>query len=70
MLKEIRLIGSLMYGRNGARADFDVAIEVLRQNREGAAALITHRVPLRKIGDGFRIAADKEEKSIKVTIEP
>jgi len=70
MLKEIRLIGSIMYGRQGPRADFDVALEVLRQNREAAATLITHRLPLRQIGDGFRIAADKKEKSIKVTIEP
>jgi 2-desacetyl-2-hydroxyethyl bacteriochlorophyllide A dehydrogenase len=70
MLKEIRLVGSLMYGRNGGRADFDVALEVLRQNREAAAAIITHRVPLRRIGEGFRIAADKREKSIKVTVEP
>jgi 2-desacetyl-2-hydroxyethyl bacteriochlorophyllide A dehydrogenase len=70
LLKEIRLIGSIMYGRHGARADFDVALEVLRQNREAAATLITHRLPLPRIGDGFRIAADKREKSIKVTIEP
>ncbi len=70
MLKEIRLIGSLMYGRNGARADFDVALEVLRQNRDAAAALITHRLPLRRIDEGFRTAADKKEQSIKVTIEP
>ena len=70
MLKEIRLIGSLMYGRYGARADFDVALDILHKNRTAAASLITHRIPLRQVADGYRIAADKKQKSIKVTIEP
>jgi L-iditol 2-dehydrogenase len=69
MLKEIRLIGSIMYGRHGRRADFDVAIEVLRRHHEGLAGLITHHFPLARIADGYRTAADKHQKSIKVTIE-
>jgi threonine dehydrogenase-like Zn-dependent dehydrogenase len=43
---------------------------VLRQHREAVATLITHRLPLRRIAEGYRIAADKGQKSIKVTIEP
>jgi threonine dehydrogenase-like Zn-dependent dehydrogenase len=70
LLKELRILGSFVYGRTGARADFDVALDILR--RQGAhigRTLITHRVPLPDIATGFRTAADKATGSIKVTIE-
>jgi threonine dehydrogenase-like Zn-dependent dehydrogenase len=70
MLKEIRMVGSIMYGRYGTRADFDVALDILRRRRDAAATLITHRFPLSAIGDGYAAAADKKSASIKVTIEP
>jgi len=70
MLKELRMIGSMMYGRVGTRADFDVAIDVLRRNRVAIAPVITHRFPLRDIAAGYGAAADKKQKSIKVTVEP
>lgn len=70
MLKEIRMIGSLMYGRHGTRADFDVALDVLARRAGEMSHLITHALPLAEIGDGYRIAADKTQKSIKVTITP
>jgi threonine dehydrogenase-like Zn-dependent dehydrogenase len=59
-----------MYGRYGARADFDVAIDLLRRNREAAAGLVTHRFPLAEIADAYRTAADKSQRSIKVSVEP
>lgn len=70
MLKEIRLVGSLMYGRSGTRADFDVALDVLARRVDDAAALVTHRLPLGEIAEGYRLAADKSEKSVKVSILP
>jgi 2-desacetyl-2-hydroxyethyl bacteriochlorophyllide A dehydrogenase len=70
MLKEMRLIGSLMYGRDGVRADFDVALDVLQRNAAAAAEMVTHRFPLAQIAEAYRVAADKRQKSIKVTIEP
>ncbi len=70
MLKEIRLVGSMMYGRSGARADFDVAVELLRKRADDVAALITHRLPLAEIQQAYRVAADKAQRSIKVTIAP
>src|SRR5881296_110398 len=69
LAKELRVIGSFVYGRAGARADFDVVLDLLR--RQGTALanrLITHRFPLKSITEAFRTASDKTTGSIKVTI--
>src|SRR5437899_1853394 len=69
LAKELRVIGSFVYGRSGARADFDVVLELLRrQGAEIAQRLVTHRFPLESIGEAFRTASDKTTGSIKVTI--
>jgi (R,R)-butanediol dehydrogenase / meso-butanediol dehydrogenase / diacetyl reductase len=71
LAKELRIQGSFVYSRAGARADYDIALDLLR--RDGAriaAALMTHRVPLARIDEGFRTAADKTTGAIKVTVEP
>lgn len=62
---EIRLIPS--YG-NSPR-DAAVAIELLRAGRVHVGGLITHRLPLEKTGEGFRLVAAGGE-SMKVIIEP
>ena len=69
LAKELRVIGSFVYGRAGARADFDVVLDLLRrQGAELARRLVTHRFPLESIGEAFRTAGDKTTGSIKVTI--
>jgi L-iditol 2-dehydrogenase len=71
LLKEIRLLGSFVYGRDGVRADFDVALDVLR--RDGAriaAALVTHRFSLDEIDRAFATAGDKTSGAIKVSVAP
>src|SRR5437870_7673297 len=66
LAKELRVIGSFVYGRAGARADFDVVLDLLRrQGAELARRLVTHRFPLESIGDAFRTASDKTTGSIK-----
>ena len=70
VLKEPRIIGSLTYGRTGCRADFDVAIEVLRQHRHEVAPMITHQFPLADISAAFHTASDKTQRSVKVSITP
>ena len=63
------MIGSMVYGRAGARADFDIVEDILaRQGRRIAEAVITHAFPLERIDEAFRTAADKTTGSIKVTI--
>jgi len=69
LAKELRVIGSFVYGRSGARADFDVVLELLRrQGAEIARRLVTHRFPLDSIGDAFQTAGDKTTGSIKVMV--
>ena len=69
VLKEALLFGSMTYGRPGSRSDFEVALEIAAAQADDLRALITHRVPLADVGAGFAIAADKSQKSIKVTVE-
>ena len=69
MMYEIRLIGSMCYGRAGGRPDFEIALDIL--SREGALLreqLVTDRVTLDDLAEGFRIAADKRTGSIKVSV--
>jgi threonine dehydrogenase-like Zn-dependent dehydrogenase len=70
-VKELRIIGSFVYGRAGARADFDIVLDLLaRQGGRIAETLITHRFRLDDIGGAFLTAGDKTTGSIKVTIAP
>lgn len=69
VVKELTIKGSFVYSRAGSRADFEVVTDLLaRQGEPLAAALITHRFPLARIGEAFEAAADKASGSIKVTI--
>lgn len=70
VVKEVRIVGSLTYGRAGGRADFAVAVELVASHRDRLRALITHRFPLARIADAFAIAGDKKSGAIKVTIAP
>jgi len=70
VLREVRIIGSLTYGRSGPRADFDVALQLLAAQPERFRALITHRIGLNDINNGFTIAADKRSGAIKVAVQP
>jgi 2-desacetyl-2-hydroxyethyl bacteriochlorophyllide A dehydrogenase len=70
VLKEPRIVGSLTYGRAGARADFDVALDILRREAAAVATLVTHRFPLEEIAPAFATAADKTTGAVKVTLMP
>ena len=49
--------------------DAEVALELIRSRRVEVASLITHRLPLERCAEGFRLVAEAGE-SIKVIIEP
>ena len=70
LMREVRLIGSMCYSREGGRADFSSALGILAERGEEiASAVTTHRVPLEEIGRGFDLAADKKSGSIKVDVD-
>lgn len=68
--KEVRLIGSLTYGRAGARADFEIATDLLAAQRDLIAPLITHRFALEAVQEAFIAAGDKRAGAIKVIVQP
>jgi threonine dehydrogenase-like Zn-dependent dehydrogenase len=68
--KEVTLAGSNCYARNGARSDFEIAIDLLRKNLAPLSGLITHRFALEDVNQAFGTAADKRQGSIKVHIVP
>ncbi len=70
LAKEVRVMGSLMYDRTGARADFQIAVELIRQHRAVLVDLITHRMPLGDIQHAFVTASDKRAGAIKVVVLP
>ena len=71
LVKELRIIGSFVYGRASARADFDIVQDILaRRGQEIGRTVITHSFPLESIDEAFRTASDKASGSIKVTITP
>ncbi len=69
VLKEVALIGGITYGHINGRSDFGVALEIARRHADDMRKVITHRVGLGDIANGFAIAADKSQRSIKVTVE-
>jgi 2-desacetyl-2-hydroxyethyl bacteriochlorophyllide A dehydrogenase len=69
VLREVRLIGSVGYGRGRDRADYEIALDLLAREGDGMRrAMITHRVPLDDVDAAFRAAADKESGAIKVSV--
>lgn len=70
LLKEVRVIGSMTYGRAGRRSDFDSALHLLSDRGHDARSLVTHRFALDDILAAFETASDKQRGSVKVTVTP
>ncbi len=71
LMKELSVRSSIMYNRDGnGRRDVDDAATMLAADPAIAATMITHRVPLERAADAFRIAADRAAGAIKVVVEP
>ncbi|HTJ62915.1 MAG TPA: alcohol dehydrogenase catalytic domain-containing protein [Alphaproteobacteria bacterium] len=68
--KELRVIGSASYARNGAVRDIDIAAAMLARNPKIATSLITHRLPLDAAAEAFDVARDRAAGAIKVVLTP
>ena len=70
VVKEVRLVGSLTYGRRDGRADFELALEMMASTAPVVRDLVTHRFELEGIQEAFETASDKKRGAIKVAVTP
>jgi 2-desacetyl-2-hydroxyethyl bacteriochlorophyllide A dehydrogenase len=70
MVKEVRIVGSMIYNRRGRESDFDTALEILAQRGNELRHLVTHAFALRDAQRAFATAADKKSGAVKVMLEP
>lgn len=70
LLKEIRLVGAVCYGRPGPRTEFGLAVDLLDELLAPLEPLVTHAFPLERAAEAFAAAADKASGSIKVRLLP
>lgn len=68
--KEPVLVGSMTHGEGEGGHDMVTAARVLAELPEVAPAIVTHRLPLDRAADAFRLAADRAAGAIKVVLEP
>ena len=68
VFKELRITGSKVYGQSFHGTEFAAATAILPRYRDEIHALQTHQLPLSRIEDAFVTAADRSQRSIKVTV--
>jgi threonine dehydrogenase-like Zn-dependent dehydrogenase len=68
-LKELQIVTSSMYAREGDVRDFDRAAALVAQVSGLAEILITHRFPLDEAVLAFATARDRAQGAIKVVLE-
>ncbi|MBI2766455.1 MAG: alcohol dehydrogenase catalytic domain-containing protein [Chloroflexi bacterium] len=67
---EVRLIGSVMYGRAGNDSEFGAAARMSADYRDELALFQTDLFPLKRANEAFDAANDKKRNTIKVAILP
>ncbi len=70
LVKEVRLVGSMIYNAPGGRSDFEIALDIARERSTDLRSLITHTLPLEQAQHAFETAADKSTGAVKVLIDP
>ena len=67
--KEQSVIFSRMYSVMDGRHDFEIAIDLIDSGRVALGPMVTHQFPLEEIQQGFEVAGQKSDGSIKVQIQ-
>lgn len=68
--EEIRLIGSVMYGRSGGTSEFAVGVRELARYKAELPLFQSRKFPLAQAQEAFEVAHDKTQGALKVTILP
>ena len=69
MLQEKTVLLSSCYGVVDGHHDYEVSIDILASGRTPLREMVTHRVSLEDIQEGFDLAYDKSSGSLKVHVE-
>ena len=69
MLQEKTVLLSSCYGVVDGHHDYEVSIDILASGRTPLREMVTHRVSLEEIQEGFDLAYDKSSGSLKVHVE-
>jgi threonine dehydrogenase-like Zn-dependent dehydrogenase len=69
-MKELTLVPSFMYGHHHGVDEFAEAAAVLHSRPDLAGVVNTHHFGLDDAAEAFRVAADREERPIKVVVHP
>ena len=67
---EATITSSFIYGAQGLRRDYEIAIDLIASGKVDVKSLVTHRFPLDEIQRAYHTALDKNTKSIKVLVCP
>ncbi len=70
LIKEVRLVGSMIYNAPGGKSDFEVALDIAAEREADLRRLVTHTLPLVEAQRAFETAADKSTGAVKVLIDP
>ncbi len=64
--REITLVPSMLFGHHHGEREFDAAAALLARTPALGECVITHRFPLARAADAFRVASDRRAGAIKV----
>ena len=70
MVKEVRMVASMVYNRSGAESDFETALAILSTRGELLRPLVTHTFALSDAQRAFETAADKKSGAVQVMLAP
>ncbi len=70
MVKEVRLVASMVYNGSGPESDFATALAILAGRGNALRPLVTHTFPLTDAQRAFETAADKKTGAVKVMLAP
>jgi L-iditol 2-dehydrogenase len=66
--EEIRIVGSVMYGRAGAQAEYGVGVGELARFRAELPLFQSSKFPLERVQEAFEAADNKAAGALKVTV--
>jgi len=70
VIKDVTYRFCLTYGVHGIKTDFAYTVELMGSRKVPMQDLITHVLPMDRVGEAFEIAADKSSGAVKVVLRP